>query len=172
MSGKNYFNESTPKIVIQSLFRKYDSDGNGVLQRQEMLSLLMDDMALEAKKAENVLAEVDKDGDGNVNFEEFFQWLRDSKSLDKINESEASANRYYYTRKAVELFKKYDKDESGTIDVDELKQLLSDLNYKHSAETALKTMDIDGDGTVSFVEFLKWLNWIPADDAEWDQSYL
>lgn len=164
MSGKNYFNESTPKIVIQSLFRKYDQDGNGVLQKNEMMSLLREDMGLDAKKSENVLAAVDKDGDGNVTFEEFFQWLRDTKSIEMINESDEKANRYYYTRKAVEYFKKYDKDENGFIDGEELKLLLKDINYKHSVQVALENMDKDGDGTVSFPEFLKWLNWIPTDD--------
>lgn len=164
MSGKNYFNESTPKVVIQSLFRKYDQDGNGVLQKNEMMLLLMEDMGLDAKKSENVFAEVDKDGDGNVNFEEFFRWLRDTKSVEMINESDAKASRYYYTRKAVDYFKKYDKDQNGFIDADELKLLLNDLDYKHSVEVALQTMDKDGDGTVSFPEFLKWLNWIPTDD--------
>lgn len=172
MSGKSYFSESTPVVVIQSLFRKYDADGNGELQREEIMSLLRVDLGLETKKAEAILAAIDKDSDGSVSFEEFLQWFRNEEGMEMVNESQDCCNRYYYTRKAVDLFKKYDIDGNGNIDAVELKKLLDDIDYKHSVQDALTTMDKDGDGTVSFPEFLKWLNWIPTSDTEWEMNYV
>lgn len=157
--GKSYFSSTTPKIVVKSLFAKYDVDGSGRLQRKELMQLLRDDLGMDAKQSEAMAMVVDKDGSGSVSFDEFFQWIRDRKGLETVNDS----TKYHYTRKAVEMFKKYDKDASGTIEVNELQQLLKDVEYKHSLESALEVLDKDGNGKISFPEFLKWLNWIPND---------
>lgn len=157
--GKSYFSSSTPEIVVKSLFSKYDQDGSGRLQRKELMILLSDDLGMDPKQAEAMAMVVDKDGSGSVSFDEFFQWIRDRNGLDTVNDR----TKYYYTRKAVEMFKKYDRDASGTIEVNELKQLLKDVGYKNSLQDALKVLDKDGNGKISFPEFLKWLNWIPND---------
>lgn len=155
--GKSYFSESVPKIVVQSLFRKYDTDNSGRLQKLELMTLLKDDLGMDSKQAEAVMMLVDKDGSGAVSFEEFFQWLREGEGLKNVDNS----TRYYYIRKAVDLFKKYDKDASGTIEPNELKELLKSVGYTGSVESALKVLDKDGNNKVSFPEFLDWLNWLP-----------
>jgi calcium-binding protein CML len=155
--GKSYFSESVPEVVVQSLFRKYDTDGSGRLQSAELMKLL-NDLGMDPKQAETVMMLVDKDGSGTVSFEEFFQWLREGEGLRNVDDS----TRYYYLRKAVDLFKKYDKDASGTIEPNELEELLKSIGYTGSMESALKTLDKDGNNKISFSEFLQWLNWIPT----------
>ncbi|XP_031564176.1 polcalcin Jun o 2-like [Actinia tenebrosa] len=156
--GKSYFSENVPKIVVQSLFRKYDTDDSGRLQKTELMTLLKDDLGMDSKQAEAVMMLVDKDGSGAVSFEEFFQWLREGQGLKNVD----NTTRYYYIRKAVDLFKTYDKDASGTIEPNELKELLKSVGYTGSVESALKVLDKDRNNKVSFPEFLQWLNWIPT----------
>lgn len=155
--GKSYFSGSVPKIVVQSLFRKYDTDDSGRLQKRELMTLLKDDLGMDSKQAEAVMMMVDKDGSGAISFEEFFQWLREGEGLQNVDNS----TRYYYIRKAVDLFKTYDKDASGTIEPNELKELLKSVGYTGSVKEALKVLDKDGNNKVSFPEFLQWLNWLP-----------
>ncbi|XP_022782195.1 calcineurin subunit B-like [Stylophora pistillata] len=157
MAGKSYFSASVPKIVVQSLFKKYDTDENGHLSKKEALCLLKDDLGMDNKQAEACYLLVDKDGGGSISFEEFFSWFRDEKGLECVNDK----SRCYYISKAVDEFKKYDKDGNGTIDKDELKLLLKAVNYRHDSDAALRALDTTGDGKISFPEFLAWLNWLP-----------
>lgn len=156
-SGKSYFSATVPRIVVQSLFKKYDTDGNGHLSKKEVLILLKDDLGMDNKQAEACYMLVDKDGGGSVSFEEFFSWLRNEKGLECVNDN----SRYYYIRKAIDEFKKYDRDGNGTIDKDELKLLLKAVDYCHDFNEALRQLDTSGDGKISFPEFLAWLNWLP-----------
>jgi calcium-dependent protein kinase len=53
-------------------------------------------------------------------------------------------------------FHRYDKDSSGTISIDEMKQALHDLHLPNSdrdVKIAMKEMDVDGDNIIKFDEF-------------------
>jgi len=57
------------------------------------------------------------------------------------------------------VFKKYDKDNSGTINSSELKELCYDLGYYLNADeihTTLQILDKDGGGNIDFGEFLQF----------------
>jgi len=160
-TGKSYFNAEVPEIVVRSLFKKYDTDDSGRLGKQEMLSLLKDDLGMKEDQAQACILMVDKDGCGGVSFDEFILWLRTEKGFKNIDDS----SRYYAVRKAIELFKQYDKDGNGTIDREEFKKLMASLNANYDdsqIDSALQALDKSGDGKISFPEFLAWLNWLPA----------
>ena len=71
-------------------------------------------------------------------------------------------SRFFRLKKAVDMFKKFDADGSGSIEKDEFTQLMIAINCpKDKIPDALTTLDTDGDGKISFPEFLKWLNWLP-----------
>ena len=56
-------------------------------------------------------------------------------------------------------FEKFDKDGSGTIDANELGQLSSDLGQPLNEDqlaTALKDLDLNGDGVIDTEEFARW----------------
>lgn len=162
MSGyKSYFSADVPEIVVKSLFRKYDTDGSWRLGKKEMLSLLKDDLGLEDNQAQACILMVDKDGVGEVSFDEFILWLRTSKGFKDFDDS----SRFYAIQKAIELFKQYDKDENGTIDKEELKILMTSLDANFNVaqiDSALTALDKSGDGIIAFSEFLAWLNWLPT----------
>ncbi|EDO48530.1 predicted protein, partial [Nematostella vectensis] len=134
---------------VKSLFTKYDKDGSGRLQKTEMMELLKVDLGLDDKQAETFLLLVDKDGSGSVSFDEFYTWIHDKNTLQNIDDK----SRYHKIRKAIEMFKKYDKDASGSIDREEFKQLMHETGNKVNIDKALKKLDKDGNGQISFTEF-------------------
>lgn len=160
-AGKSYFNAEVPDVVVRSLFHKYDTDGSGNLGKNEMLNLLKDDLGLKDEQARACIMLVDKDGCGEVSFNEFITWLRTENGFRNIDDR----SRYYKVQKAIELFKKFDKDGNGTIDREEFKQLFQQFKAGNCDESqldnALKSLDTSGDGQISFAEFLAWLNWLP-----------
>ena len=66
---------------------------------------------------------------------------------------------YYKQEDARTLFDQTDKDNSGLLDADEVKQLCKKMGKKvgkSDLEAAMKEMDADGSGEVDFAEFEKW----------------
>eukprot|EP00614_Pseudopedinella_elastica_P024423 CAMPEP_0172634680 /NCGR_PEP_ID=MMETSP1068-20121228/195721_1 /TAXON_ID=35684 /ORGANISM="Pseudopedinella elastica, Strain CCMP716" /LENGTH=124 /DNA_ID=CAMNT_0013446665 /DNA_START=19 /DNA_END=390 /DNA_ORIENTATION=+ len=58
-----------------------------------------------------------------------------------------------------DTFKRYDKDNNGTMDVNELKFVLADMQMKLSDANIMKLqveMDTDGDGLVTIKEAADW----------------
>ena len=162
MAGKSYFNADVPEIVVKSLFQKYDVDGNGCLGKDEMLTMLRDDLGCKPDQAQACIFMVDKDGSGELSFDEFILWFRSEEGFKNIDNS----SRYHTIKKAIELFKQYDKDGNGTIDREEFKELFKQFKQSNAddsqLDSALQALDTSGDGKISFPEFLTWLNWLPA----------
>lgn len=62
--------------------------------------------------------------------------------------------------KCAQLFRAYDEDESGTISCSELQTLFEDINPDFdfsSFQRIFRSADADGDGELSYEEFLQWL---------------
>ena len=57
--------------------------------------------------------------------------------------------------KLYEAFKTFDKDGSGKISIDEVKQILRvEQNDVHTVEEMIKSFDINNDGEIDYNEFL------------------
>ena len=158
-AGKSYFNANVPDIVVKSLFQKYDTDGSGRLGKKEVLTLLKDDLGMKEDQAQAQYMLMDKDGGGDLSFDEVCFWLRSGQGFKNIDNS----SRFCVIQKAIAEFKKYDKDGNGTIDKDEFKSLMRALGYSDESrfDDAMRALDTSGDGKISFPEFLAWLNWLP-----------
>jgi Ca2+-binding EF-hand superfamily protein len=145
--------EDVSRVVVQSLFCKYDTDKSGSLQKAELMVLLKEDMGMNSEQAEEVIKVVDKDVSGDVSFEEFFQWW----TRDGVKSADDSSKCRQFIR-VVEGFHKLDKDGSRTIDPDELKELLKSIQFKISIESAMEILDKDGDGVISLSEFVEFFS--------------
>jgi hypothetical protein len=76
------------------------------------------------------------------------------ESLDAIGSSIQSAVDGIET-----VFRSFDKDESGTIEINELSALSQELNHELSEQElqiAFNDIDVDQDGKISLEEFVNW----------------
>ena len=156
-----FFDPSAPSVVLRSLFYKYDKDGSGQLSKEELVSLFQDDLGFTKEQSDAYSLLLDKDGNNEVSFEEFNGWLKSGEQFKNINDK----SRYARLKKAVDLFKSYDKDSSGFLDRNEFKTLFQNVGGKPAKlDKALAELDKDGNNRISFQEFLRWLNWVPLEN--------
>ena len=104
---------------------------------------------------------LDTEGDDAVSFENFNDWIKSGDRVRNIMDPE----KWSLLKAALDLFKQYDIDQSRSLDRVEFQHLFTDRGGDISqVETAYTNMDIDGNGNISFGEFLLWLNWVNSDD--------
>ncbi|XP_078353672.1 uncharacterized protein LOC144638315 [Oculina patagonica] len=158
-AGLSYFNKNAPTIVVRSLFEKYDTNGNGKLEEQEMQILLEEDLGLEREQAWLYFLLVDKNGDHDISFEEFNDWLRSEEHFEVLNDKE----KFESLAKAFDYFKSFDTDDSDTLDREQFERMMKFFGHETvDMDKAFAKMDKDENGKVSFWEFMVWLQWIPV----------
>lgn len=67
------------KDNMKLLFQKYDADGNGVMDAGELGQFIKNDLGynISEEELQKVLGVLDKDGSGQLEFEEVCQWWSD-----------------------------------------------------------------------------------------------
>ena len=126
--------------LVQEAFRKVDKNKNGVLCFDEVKSVLVDQLGNEMKDEEmlETIKKMDVDGDGEIDYKEFLAATMQTKEY--TNESRLR-----------DIFDTFDADSSGRLEINEVRAALGSNKY---SEEALRKYDIDGDGKMSFDEFL------------------
>lgn len=138
--------------VAVNLFLEYDTDSSGVLSFEE-LKFLCDHMGLPVEKEdEDRLVSMDTDGSGSLSMNNWVLWWlqRVSTLPNPLKQQEAIA---------MNTFLKFDKDQSGYLNIDELANLLSVLGAELTdteLKQALEEIDEDGSGKVEAAEFVAW----------------
>ncbi|CAL5193688.1 unnamed protein product [Lathyrus oleraceus] len=99
------------------------------------------------EEIQNMISEVDIDGKGYMDFEEFLNIMSR-----KIKE-----NMYDELKEA---FKVFDRDQDGYISARELRYVMKNLGEKLTYEEAkqmIREADLDGDGKLNYEEFAKMM---------------
>ena len=155
----SYFSEDIPEVVIKSLFTKYDTDEDGHLSTSEVRQFLSNDLGMKPDEVKAVALLMDKDADHEISFLEFAHWVRNAGHVIKDN------SKYFLLKRAAEYFMKVDKDNNRTLDEAEVKNLIVALGARiELLEEQFQAMDKDGNGRITFDEFLRWLNWLPMEE--------
>jgi Ca2+-binding EF-hand superfamily protein len=165
----------------EELFEQYDKDGSGDISADEFASLCFDMGFVFEDEADKklILSMLDTDNDGSISLDEFKVWWVANQDSFFVLEYTSDV------KAAIHYFKKFDEDLSGELDTREFILMCHAMKVctfraqrgtpgcrlpHRSAETrvdrwqwdakntamSLVFLDTDGDGKVSFNEFLQW----------------
>jgi Ca2+-binding EF-hand superfamily protein len=101
---------------------------------------------------------IDTDKTDQLTFTEFYKWWSKQDKFQQLN------NNIYYYNIAFENFRKYDKDNNGSLSnsefIDYFKGVSNQDVSKESIDALISLLDKNNDGKVDFNEFVTWLNWL------------
>lgn len=129
---------------LQRAFKALDTNFDGKLSRQELVEgykQILGDIEAE-EEVDRIMAIADADGSGEIDYSEFVVATMDKKKL-LSNEKLETA------------FNLFDKDNSGSISADEIKDVLGvgkNIDEKVWNDIVME-VDGNGDGEISFSEF-------------------
>merc|ERR1719364_87925 len=152
MSAANPFGVNLTEDQIEEFkeaFALFDKDGDGTITAEE-LGVVMRSLGRKPTKEElkSMIAECDDDGSGQIEFPEFLSLmaskLQDTDSVEEMRET----------------FAVFDRDKSGSVSASELKHVMNNLGEQvtiEEVEEMIKEADADGDGELSFDDFLQFI---------------
>ncbi|KAG7155391.1 Troponin C-like 8 [Homarus americanus] len=140
-------------MTLQKAFDSFDTDSKGFITPETVgVILRMMGVKISEKNLQEVIAETDEDGSGELEFEEFVELA--AKFL--IEEDEEALK-----TELREAFRVYDKEGNGYITTDVLKEILRELDNRLTEEdldSIIEEVDEDGSGTLDFDEFMEMMN--------------
>ena len=129
---------------IRDIFFKFDENQDGRLTKEEILKGFRKSKFCfcSAEELEKIMDLVDIDKNGYIEYQEFILATFSKKKIltdDNLKRS----------------FDMFDRDKSGKISANELKQVLSGSNEENKDvwKNIIKDIDLDGDGEISYYEF-------------------
>jgi calcium-dependent protein kinase len=132
------------KDDLARVFKAFDKNGDGKLSMEEVKLGYLDHYGriMSDEDVEKMFQAVDSDNSGFIDYSEFVVAAMNEKALTTKDKLQAA-------------FKMFDKDGSGVISADEIKEVLGfggNLD-KDAIEIIMKQVDENGDGQISFEEF-------------------
>lgn len=146
----------SPEIILEykSVFKVFDQDDCGSITNEDLYAIMKCvDKDIEQEAMDEIIADCDEDGNGQIEFPEFMA-IVSSKKLKKFG-STAKIKKIPEYKQAFSVF---DEDGSGSITVDELFAVVENMGSTLTREEVKKMMDeVDDDqsGEIEFPEFLQ-----------------
>lgn len=128
---------------IKELFKKTDTDGNGVLDIDEFRVLLSEQFK-EFRCFARIIFDLYSSKKDSITFKDFTRFIGDTKIKDKNNKS-------YIGRK---IFNFIDSDHSGAISLQEYQSVVDKLEFPDGMPKSNVDVDLDKDGDMSYEKFL------------------
>ena len=123
-------------------FDLIDRNGKGSISADDLKRVMTAvGEAVTDEDIKNMIEEADLNTDGVVDFPEFAKMMQQRRKQNALAE-----------------FQIFDKDGSGTVSAQELKEVLKKFDVDISDETLdgmIKEADQDGDGSINYTEFIK-----------------
>ena len=138
---------SQKKNEYLEAFKIFDRNNDGQITHDE-LKLLLNNIGQKPSDSEiqDMINEIDIDGDGKINFDNFIT-LMEKKLRDHDDEEEL-----------IETFKVFDKDGIGFITYNNLKDVIKSLGLNYTDDEIMemiKECDLDKDMMINYDEFTK-----------------
>jgi calcium-dependent protein kinase len=144
----HHFSKVDEVREFKNIFIKFDKDKDGKLTRDEFIQGIKECKFINIadSKLDTMVTNIDIDQNGFIEYEEFLAATCDVKSL--------------LTEENLKIaFNFFDKDQSGKITVEELRNILELERSKDKGvmKKLIDDNDLDGDGQISFEEFKKMM---------------
>ena len=134
----------TEKESLAKIFKAIDKNGDGKLSLEEILEGydLFFGKNMDKTDIEKMFKSVDIDGSGFIDYSEFV--------VASMNEKNLCTN-----EKLQQAFRMFDKDNSGFISSEEIKEILGfgKTISEEAVNDIINQVDANGDGQISFEEF-------------------
>lgn len=132
---------------VEKVFSRFDANGDGRISASELESVVraLGGSDVRPEELRGMMEEMDADRDGFVNLQEFAAFHRPSAAFEMDADAELR-----------DAFEMYDLDRNGRITAEELHLVLRRLGDACSVADCsrmIRSVDADGDGSVSFDEF-------------------
>ncbi|XP_023242468.1 troponin C isoform X1 [Centruroides sculpturatus] len=138
--------------VLRKAFDMFDRDKKGFIHTNMVSTILRTlGQTFEEKDLKALIAEIDQDGSGELEFDEFLA-LTARFLIEEDTEAMQEELR--------EAFRMYDKSGNGYINVSDLREILRALDDKlteDELDEMIAEIDTDGSGTVDFDEFMEMM---------------
>lgn len=136
-------------LVLKRAFDSFDQEKRGAISTDIVATILkMMGQTVNRQILKSVIEEVDVDGSGELEFNEFVMLA--TKFMNEEDEEEMK-------KELKEAFRLYDKNGEGFIPTQVLREILKELDDKLTDEELdgmVEEIDADGSGTVDFDEFM------------------
>ncbi|RYR11067.1 hypothetical protein Ahy_B05g079554 isoform C [Arachis hypogaea] len=163
------------KQEIKEAFELFDTDGSGTIDAKELnvamrialvclwccmryhlvilfvrsLFVSLTDSTLLFQQINQMIADVDKDGSGAIDYEEF-EYMMTAKIGERDTKEEL-----------MKAFQIIDQDKNGKISVSDIKRIAKELGERFTdreIQDMVEAADIDDDGEVNAEEFIRMMN--------------
>merc|ERR1711874_829440 len=142
--------DPTVEQEAMKTFLVFESGESGDLNFNEFQGAVQDlGLDLGAENVRALFRQVDNDGNGKVDFEEFLKLIRNKQKYAPDQEESDDPN--------LQIFKMFDKDGSGSLSASEWLSVMNLMGLKTTPDEASQifaTVDKDGDGRISLQEFI------------------
>ncbi|MEM1003487.1 MAG: EF-hand domain-containing protein [Bacteroidota bacterium] len=130
---------------MERIFAQMDKNNDGMLSKEEIKDGYEEHfgMAIDDDEIDKMFAAIDTDGNGTIDYSEFL--------MATMNEQQLLSK-----ERLKGAFKMFDKDGSGTISKDEIREVLGNIE-EDTANLILSEVDENDDGEISFEEFEKMM---------------
>ena len=129
-------------VEFEDIFKRVDRDNDGSISPEELERVMESSFTQVSKKTiRNTIKNADLDNDGRIEFLEFVKLLKRRSKKNKF----------------LAAFKHFDRDGSGKISTNEIKEALGKLGESISDKhltNLISEADKDGDGFLNYHEFL------------------
>ncbi|KAK6836548.1 calmodulin [Apiospora arundinis] len=136
--------------VFKELFDSYDDDKGGNITVEEFAKVMSNSPGKQPTEAEvqQIIKEVDLDGDGTINFNEFITMMTGQPYPPVVDPSEEWAK----------AWKQFEPSMNGSITQSQFRQLMADLTEPVTdAEVDRLVNNVDGEGKISYKEFTHFM---------------
>lgn len=133
---------------LRELFAAHDRNGDGRLTLEELRASFESGEEPTEAELRGLLVKADANGDDSIDFPEFLAFMQRRMSYFGVGDE------------VREEFDAFDTDRDGFVSIEELHQVMQKVGEQMSreeAESALRRADRDGDGRLSYPEFVAFM---------------